>query len=89
MSQMNQAQVHARVDGILCELFEVDQAKLKPSANLFTDLGMDSLDAIDLVIAFQKEFKIRPENAELQDIRTLDDVYRLVCKYYERVTQTN
>src|SRR5205823_4856157 len=73
--------IEQRVNEIFCTLFEVKAGDLKPEANLFKDLGLDSLDAIDLVISFQREFKIKPENRELQGIRTLNDVYRLVHRY--------
>lgn len=77
--------LQGRVNEIFLNLFEVEETQLKPEANLFADLGLDSLDAIDLVISFQREFKIKPENSELQAIRTLDDVYRLVHRYHEKV----
>jgi acyl carrier protein len=80
---MTTPELHARVNNIFLSLFEVEEARLKPEANLFADLGLDSLDAIDLVISFQREFKIKPENKELQAIRTLDDVYQLVRRYHE------
>ncbi|MCX6130398.1 MAG: acyl carrier protein [Proteobacteria bacterium] len=69
------------VNRILIELFELEAADLKPERQFFQDLGLDSLDAIDLVIRFQKEFNMRPSNQEMQSIRTLDDVYKLVEKY--------
>jgi len=87
MSTMNSGQVQSRVNEIFLNLFEVDETQLTPEANLFADLGLDSLDAIDLVISFQREFKIKPENSELQAIRTLDDVYQLVYRYHEKVSR--
>lgn len=86
---MNTVPLQSRVNEIFLNLFEVEEAQLKPEANLFADLGLDSLDAIDLVISFQREFKIKPENSELQAIRTLDDVYQLVHRYHEKVAQSD
>lgn len=82
-----QPALQTRVNEIFLNLFEVEAAQLKPEANLFADLGLDSLDAIDLVISFQREFKIKPENSELQAIRTLDDVYQLVHRYHDKVAR--
>jgi len=73
--------VKTRINQIFVRKFELKMEDLSSEKHLFTDLGLDSLDAIDLVIAFQNEFKIKPTNNELQAIRTLDDVYKLVAKY--------
>ena len=70
-----------KINQIFVSKFELAMEDLSAEKHLFTDLGLDSLDAIDLVIAFQKEFKIKPPNSELQAIRTLQDVYHLVAKY--------
>ena len=78
--------VKLKVDAIFVGQFELDAAKVIPAASLFTDLGLDSLDAIDLMITFEREFGFKPETAELQSIRTVDDVYRLVGRYLEAGT---
>ncbi len=78
-----------KVNDILVDLFEIEKEQLKPEKHLFTDLGLDSLDAIDMVIKFQKEFSIRPSNEELQSIRTVEDVYQLVHRYHDKVQQAN
>lgn len=86
---MNASIIDGKVNQIFLKLFEVDEGQLKPEANLYTDLGLDSLDAIDLVISFQREFQIKPENSELQAIRTLDDVYQLVRRYHDKAAPTH
>ncbi|MGE0174554.1 MAG: acyl carrier protein [Oligoflexales bacterium] len=79
-----QEQVTTRVNNIMAGLFEIDPKDLTPEKHVFNDLGLDSLDAIDLVVQFQREFKIRPANDELRAIRTLGDVHNLVAKYYDK-----
>lgn len=78
------ADLKAQVDEIFVKQFELDAAVLLPAAGLFTDLGLDSLDAIDLMITFERELGFKPETLELQAIRTVDDVYQLVARYSER-----
>ena len=62
----------------LCEIllseFEVDKEKLNNSANLFEDLDLDSIDAVDLVVRLQQftEKRISPE--DFKRIKTVDDV---------------
>lgn len=84
MASLTQAELEARINSIMCELFELEPQQLHPDAELFSELELDSLDAIDLVIHFQREFKVKLENKELQEIRRLSDIYALVSKHYDR-----
>lgn len=62
------------------ESFEIDKAKLTPEAHIFTDLGLDSLDIVDLVVALQKSFGVMIRNEEkVRDIRTLQDIYNFIA----------
>lgn len=59
--------------------FEIPAEQLKPEAHIFTDLGLDSLDIVDLVVALQKNFGIKIQNDEsIRGIRTLQDVYQFI-----------
>ena len=59
---------------ILVEEFEIDEADISPSASLYEELDLDSIDAVDLVIKLQQMTgkKIKPE--EFKAVRTVDDV---------------
>ncbi|MBC7531475.1 MAG: DUF1493 family protein [Oligoflexus sp.] len=70
-----------RVNAIFVELFELKEDNLSEDQRLFEDLGLDSLDAIDMVIRFQKEFRIKPTNQEIQKLTTLGDIYSLIDHY--------
>ena len=65
---------------ILEEEFEVDKSLLVPEANLFTDLEMDSIDAVDLAVRLKQftEKRISPE--EFKKIRTLNDIVETIYK---------
>ncbi len=71
-------QVTRKVREILVEEFEVDEGKLIPEARLGEDLGLDSLDGVDLVVALEKAFQTRIPEAEARQIRTLGDIYAQV-----------
>ncbi len=74
-------QLEKKVQDILCEEFELDAEKLKPQANLYEDLGLDSLDAVDLVVALEQGFGIKLTDEEaVRSVRTLDDLYALLRK---------
>ena len=86
MTTLTNDELRARVDAIFTDLFEIKAERLKPDARLFTDLALDSLDAIDLVVSFERQFAIRPPHSEIREIRTLADVHALVRKYYAEAT---
>ena len=67
-------QIFDRLKSILADDFEIELEKLVLDANLFEDLELDSIDAVDLAVKLQEftEKKISPEN--FKQIRTIDDV---------------
>jgi len=61
------------------ESFEIPRGKLQPQAHIFNDLGLDSLDAVDLVVALEKSFGVKIRNDDkVRDIRTLQNVYDFI-----------
>ena len=59
--------------------FEIDPEKLVPQAKIFDELGLDSLDIVDLIVALQKQFKVQiREDERVRTIRTLEDVYNFI-----------
>ncbi|OGW42619.1 MAG: acyl carrier protein [Nitrospirae bacterium GWD2_57_8] len=67
------------------EFFEIESGRLQPQAHIFTDLGLDSLDIVDLIVALQNKFKIKIRNEEdVQNIRTLQDIYAFIAAVKSR-----
>ena len=59
---------------MVSEIIEVPVEKLKPDADFFTDLGVDSLKAIEIVAAFEKKYRqIIPEQ-DIPKIRTIKQI---------------
>ncbi|WP_031388636.1 acyl carrier protein [Desulfonatronum thiodismutans] len=67
------------VNTALAEEFELEAETMQPDSHLFNDLGLDSLDAVDMVIVLEKAFgcKLRDEQA-IREIRTLGDLYAFI-----------
>jgi len=63
------------IDNFLIEEFEIDEAKISPNAHLKDDLGLESLDFVDIAVIVQKEFSITLKGEEMTGIRTLGDLY--------------
>jgi len=70
------------VKSVLVDEFELEEDDLIPDANLYSDLSLDSLDSVDLVVALEKafNFKISREEDEerIRAIRTLNDIYDFI-----------
>ena len=79
MQQHIQNEIIDTVNTALAEEFELDAEAMQPEAHLFNDLGLDSLDAVDMVIVLEKAFgcKLRDEQA-IREIRTLGDLYAFI-----------
>lgn len=76
---MTEEKIIVIVNKVFEESFEIEKEKLKPEAHIFTDLGLDSLDIVDLVVALQKSFGINIRNEEkVRNIRTLQDIYDFI-----------
>lgn len=77
---MTTAEIESKIKTILAAEFDVDVAALKPETNLFTELDLDSIDAVDLVVRIQQETgkKVNPD--DFRQIRTFADVVQAVDK---------
>ena len=71
-------QIFDELKNILVEELEISEDDVKPEANLFADLDLDSIDAVDIAVRMQKftEKKLPPE--EFKKIRTVNDVVEAV-----------
>lgn len=61
-----------KVKKVIAELLEVPEAKVTPTAHFVRDLGMQSVQSVELVAAFEEEFDIDVEQNEVIDIFTLE-----------------
>ena len=64
------------VNSVLVDEFEIEPEALKPEAHLFEDIGLDSLDAVDLMVMVDKKLGVRIEEEAARALRTLEDVYK-------------
>ena len=76
---MTEQEIIDKVNKVFEESFEIETERLMPKAHIFTDLGLDSLDIVDLVVALQSSFGVKIRNEEkVRDIRTLQDLYLFI-----------
>ncbi len=63
-----------RIKEIIADQLGVEVEKLNPEAKFVEDLGADSLDVVELVMAFEEEFGIEIPDEDAEKIRTVGDV---------------
>ncbi|WP_426664560.1 acyl carrier protein [Rhodanobacter aciditrophus] len=73
-----------RLREVLHGTFEIEPARITPSAHLFADLGLDSIDAVDLAIQVQEMTGMRIKPEDFRNVRTVGDVVGTVRGLLDR-----
>ena len=63
-----------KVREIICEQLGVDPQKVTPTTHIVDDLGADSLDTVELVMAFEEAFDLQIPDEDAEKIRTVEDI---------------
>jgi acyl carrier protein len=74
---MSQA-IEERVRSIISDQLGVDEDKIKPESKFIEDLGADSLDIVELIMAMEEEFEMEIPDEEAEKIRNVNDVISYV-----------
>jgi acyl carrier protein len=75
---MTKEEIAGIIKTFLVEEFEIEETKITPSAHLKDDLGLESLDFVDIAVIVQKEFGLTLRGEEMTAIRTLNDLYEYI-----------
>lgn len=70
--------VAEQVRALIAKQLEVEEGKLVPEASLIDDLGADSLDAVELVMAIEEEFGLEIPDEEAEQLQRVGEVIRYV-----------
>lgn len=76
----SQEEIYQKIVELLEDLFEIDPQDVSPEANLYQDLDIDSIDAVDMVVELKKMTgkKIQPD--DFKSVRSVQDVVEQVEK---------
>jgi acyl carrier protein len=75
------ASVEERVKQIIVEQLGVDEGEVTPNASFVDDLGADSLDTVELVMAFEEAFSIEIPDEDAEKITTVKDAIEYIEKH--------
>ena len=70
-----------KVKSIIVEQLGVDEEEVTPDASFVDDLGADSLDTVELVMAFEEAFDIEIPDEDAEKIRTVQDAVDYIWKH--------
>lgn len=77
---VSREEIVAHVNKTLVDEFEISTDSLSPDQRLREDLELDSLDAVDMIVALEQRLKIRVDEEQAKQIRTVGDIYDFVGK---------
>jgi acyl carrier protein len=75
---MTMADVDAKVKKIISEQLGVPEADVKPEASFVNDLGADSLDTVELVMALEEEFSVEIPDEDAEKISTVQNAIEYI-----------
>ena len=76
---MNRTEIEEKVKDFLIEDLEIDEEKIYPESKLKEDMGIDSLDFVDIVVIVEKNFGFKLKAEEMAGV----DTYAKFCDYIE------
>ena len=79
---MDRQEIEAKVREFLIEDLEIDEGKIAPEARLKEDIGIDSLDFVDIVVIVEKKFGFKIKTEEMATVKTFSQF----CDYIEKKT---
>jgi len=76
---MDEGQVLAKIKEVVADKLDADPANIIESASFVDDLGADSLDVVELIMALEDEFGLEISDEQAEGIRTVGDAVRFIA----------
>ncbi|STZ75703.1 acyl carrier protein [Bergeriella denitrificans] len=77
---MTEQEIRRILTDALVNLFEIDPERITPDTNLYEDLEIDSIDAIDLIDHIKRQTGRKLQAEDFRNVRTVEDVVQAVLK---------
>ena len=72
-----------QVKALICQYVDIDPALITEETNIRSDLGLNSLELINIAVAIEDEFDLEIPDREVSNIETLGDAVAIIEKYME------
>lgn len=67
-----------KIKELIIEQLDADEDKITMDANIQDDLGADSLDVVDLIMAVEDAFEVKIEDEDVENIKTVGDIVNFI-----------
>ena len=78
MTKMQNEEIVRKINQLLIDEIEIDESQINPAADLKKDLGIDSLDFVDLFVIVENNFGFKMKAEEMADVKSLQDFYNYI-----------
>jgi len=78
MTMMQNDEIIRKINQLLIDEIEIEETQINPSADLKNDLGIDSLDFVDLFVIVENNFGFKMKAEEMADVKSLQDFYSYI-----------
>ena len=78
---MKQEEIFGKVRDLVKKQLAIDEKEITPDASFIEDLGADSLDTVELIMALEEEFDIEIPDEEAEKIKTVNDVIQYIATH--------
>ena len=68
---------------VICRYVDIDPAKLNENTNIRSELGLNSLELVNIAVAIEDEFDVEIPDREVMNIETLADAVKVIEKYMD------
>ncbi|WP_426753249.1 acyl carrier protein [Myxococcus sp. Y35] len=75
---MSTSSIEAKVKSIIADQLGVGEDEIKPESSFIEDLGADSLDIVELVMAMEEEFEVEIPDEEAENIKSVNDAINYI-----------
>ncbi len=72
------SEISAKVKAIIVEKLVIDESEVTDNSNFMSDLGADSLDTVELIMEFEKEFDLQIPDDEAEKITTVGEAIKYI-----------
>jgi acyl carrier protein len=77
---MQNEEIIKTINRLLVDEIEIDENQINESAELKNDLGIDSLDFVDLFVIIENNFGLKMKAEEMAEVKTLQDFYNYIIQ---------
>jgi acyl carrier protein len=75
---MTKEEVFAKLKDVLVNEFDIEESEITPEANIVTDLDLDSIDAVELIVKMKPFLNAKIEPDVFKSVKTVDDVTEIL-----------